>query len=381
MLANPQFRSIARNVGMSAVRGLGRSRARRAGRGKWYFGRRVGIPPQRQNRRSGGGGGVLYASTSTSAPVARSSRIATNPTSQRYNATGVDWLTDVANTTTLDPSVYSYTVNPAEPSSFPRLANIAAQYQRYELQSLQVVYTPTCATTQKGMLYIAPIRDPTSPLPDTVPAMRGLSGCMSCAVRDPMSVTILKSQMSSALNGFYCEAPTGVEPEEDNALRSCGRIAIMTDGVLKNDGDVGSIIMRYNFILSDPKSAPEGSALSGGLVYTAGFAAGDLDLTDYSAIHGKPAISLLPDGSGIKRSIGPVLIQARGDCAAHDLVLEVDGTPMAALDHHQIGVTTFWISSFWLPPGRQRLQFSSATGYAYLQLVTLATGPVCSMTV
>lgn len=372
MATSPQVRRVAREAGLAAVRMLGQSRQRRANRGKWYFGRRVGIPASRRGRNPGAG---MVASTSTSQPVARSARVRTQTAQKQLAASGVDWLTDVSHPYAgTDPYVESFAINPAEPSSFPRLSSIAAQYQRYDFVSLELMYTPSCPTTQKGVLYIAPVRDPTAPNPLDVLTMRGLSGCVSTSVRDPCRVVISRQQMSGALNGFYCEAPEGVTPDDDDPLRTCGRVVLMVDGVLNTDGVVGTLILRYNFLLSDPKVTPEGAALSGEYHF-AGSWTGTLDPdTDAYTVAGKSP--LVPGVEEfVKRSRGPVMIIAK-NTASDDLTLEVDGTELAKRDSNRIGSTNWYYSQWWIPPGRQRLVFKTATTCGGLVLAAHSTGAV-----
>jgi hypothetical protein len=362
LLADPRVRGAARQAGLASIKFLGNARARRANQGRWYFGRRLGIPPQR--RRQGGqnrGGFQLVSTTQTSAPVARASRMSTNPASQTYNASGVDWLVDVANNLVgTAPYVESYTINPAEPSSFTRLANIAAQYQKYTFVSLSLIYTNSCPTTQKGTLYVAPLRDPTQKLPLTVAEIRGLSGCKSCSVHDPMTITVNKAQLSAALNGFYCEAPDGVAPSEDNALRSCGRICTLLDGVGKTDGVVGTLTLRYNFLLSDPKTTVEGAALAGGFLFP-GFT-GNLDWTIASNSYGKPALTILDDDRLVKRHTGPVLVVVHTTCSTNPTyVMSLDGVVLAEKDQFQHNASPNWTTRWWLPPGRQTITLTSGT--------------------
>ena len=367
ILADPRVRTAARNAGIATIRALGRNRQRRANQGRWYFGRRVGIPPRRRrNADASVSTSALLNAVVTSQPVARSAKVATNPTTQTFNAVGVDWLTDVANTLVENPYVESFAINPAEPSSFPRLAHIASQYQKYVFNSVSLVYTPSCATTQKGTLYIAPIRDPTAALPTTVLQMRGLSGCKSSAVRDGMTITFTKAQLSNALNGFYCEAPDGVTPDLDNVTRTCGRMVLMLDGVAKDDGVVGTLVLRYSFTLSDPKTTPEGAALAGGYRFDGGFT-GDLEPTDYDLLRGKPAVTAV-EGIGFrKRTVGPIFVSALGrivGATAPVFTMEIDGVtvpPTHTLVNTSAGYS-YRLQTYWIESGRQTFTFNSVAG-------------------
>lgn len=363
LLANPQVRRAAANAGLATVRFLGNSRQRRANRGGWYFGKKMGIPAKRRKPNPS----PLFAVASTSAPVARSGTVTTNPTTQNYRATGADWLVDVAVPNDLAPYVDSYSINPAESSTFARLSNIASQYQKYVLNSITLRYVPSCPTTQKGTLYLAPLRDPTSLPPQTVLAMRGLSGCKSCAVRDPMTLTINKAYLSRALNGFYCEPPDGVTPDQDNALRTCGRLCLMLDGVVKNDGIVGTLSMTYDFQLSDPKTVPEGSALGGYYKWDEYDSASvSLPTTTYDSQGGRPALTPFSASMWRKRHVGPMMIMFRATSNASDptpvIQLLMDGDLLAASEvvHHVDGVRKSMLS-WLLPAGKQFVEIRCDT--------------------
>jgi len=246
--------------------------------------------------------------------VSNSAVVRTNPAPQSQVVSGTDWLADVAVITDPVSGVWydSYPINPCEPWTFPRLANIAKQYQKYEAKLISLVYTPSCATTQKGTIYLAPLRNPTDTVPDTPQLMAGLSGCVRSAVRDRCAVCFSRAQMSTALNGFYCGEAKGIAPGDDDVTKTCGRFVVMLDGVAKTDGVVGTLSLQYNFTVSDPKVVPEGAALHGSVTYDT-LSTGDAEIGE--DIAGSPAIIPYENGLFRKRTTAATLMLVKYDNA------------------------------------------------------------------
>lgn len=273
---------------------------------------------------------------------------------------GSEWLSDVSVVTDPVGGVWydSYPVNPAEPWTFPRISNIAKQYQKYTCSSVNLVYTPTCPTTQKGTIYLAPLRNPTDEVPATPQLISGLSGCVRSAVRDRCSVAFSRAQLSQALNGFYCGTADGISPADDDITKTCGRFAIMLDGVAKTDGVIGTIQIQYLFTLSDPKIVPEGSSIHGTL--TSPTFASSVDLDDATLV-GTPAVVPYESGRLRKRTTTPVLLFLRyvNTGTAVPFINMDDSVTVTPTLHHKIDVSDNCVAMFRLPAGRHVLELDS----------------------
>lgn len=364
------------SIGRQGIRQLGNSRRRRATRGQWYFGQKIGIPPNMQSVASTSRAAApLIRRRVTTQGVARSTRMRTDPAPQVFNATGLDWLTDVSCVTNPVGGVYveSYPINPAEPWTFPRLSNIASQYQKYTVNSVTLMYTPTCPTSQKGTIYIAPLRNPTDPIPQTPQTMRGLSGCFSGAVREVLTVTFGKAQLSSAFNGFYCGPPKGIDPASDDVTKTCGRFALMLDGVAQADGVVGVLSLKYSFVLSDPKQSAEGSALTGSYEIDA-VNSTSININDVSNIVGSPP--LFPFGTLFRKRVTTpmLLLITHEETAAPDSpVVNVDGAPIASFAEDVTG--TKMRSWYWILAGRQTISIGTHTNaWTNVSIAGFSTG-------
>lgn len=282
--------------------------------------------------------------------------MSTNPTVNTQFVTGTDWLADVSATTAPVGGVWydSYPVNPAEPWTFPRLANIASQYQKYTCANITLIYTPSCATTQKGTIYMAPLRDPTDPVPETPQLMSGLSGCVRAAVRDRCAVSFRREQMSQALNGFYCGASKGIAPDDDDKTKTCGRFVVMLDGVTQQDLAVGTLSLQYSFTLSDPKVAPAGASLYGSVLYDA--ITHDVP-AEGETMTGSPAIVPYETGIWRKRTTCPVLLALQYvNTGVNPPKLSVSGTILdPSLTHHD---GNNWFLLYRIAAGRHVIELN-----------------------
>jgi hypothetical protein len=62
--------------------------------------------------------------------------------------------------------------NPLGGIVFPRLSQVASQYQKFEVLSLAYRYIPSCPTSTQGMVYMAFVPDALGELPTTVTEMK-----------------------------------------------------------------------------------------------------------------------------------------------------------------------------------------------------------------
>lgn len=352
VLSDPRFRQVVGNVARGAVRGLGRSRQRRANRKKWYFGRRVGIPPRFNGRQRQRANRVLNKVVATSQPIAKST-LMQNIVGKPLPARGSEWLVDVSAHEPQNGIAYDwFPINPAEPTTFPRLSVIASQYQRYMPVAVTLVYTSTCSTTQVGNIIMAPIRDPTQEIPNNPQDLAGLAGAVRGSVHDAWQCDLPAEYMSNALNGFYCSPSKGTSPSDADPMKVCGTFVVMTDGVEAADGVVGNLQINYQFTLSDPQTKPEGSTLAGKYVME--------DLTSVcepsmiGTISGTPAVIEWSPTEWRKRSTAPCLVGFKGTDTAYSLgaTLTIDSVVQTPIISKGVGngdIERWW----WLPKGRQ----------------------------
>lgn len=150
-LSSPQGRQLMRTLGVGIVKATGNSRARRANRGKYYVGKRVGIPPKIGYKPPPRGSNVNQTSVQAMPAaynVASSSTAGRNRLVKREK---VDWDFACSSDANGDPA--SMRVTPTENIFFPILSTMCKSYTRYKFLSLSVEYVPRTGTSTNGTVY------------------------------------------------------------------------------------------------------------------------------------------------------------------------------------------------------------------------------------
>lgn len=248
--SSPQVRQAARAAGIFAVRQLGRSRENRARQGRWYAGKRLGIPPRRNN-----------APQPVSAPAALGQQVRSNAAGPSRVVSGAEMTTTVTVTHAPIDGVFvdSYPINPAEEYTFPRLSTEAALFQQYRFRTVKFSYVPAVASTQVGTLGIGFQADPTQALPSTMEQMMSLYGAQTGNLWQPMQIPVPAEAMSHTLYKFYSQQGKTPAPTDDNRLQSCGRLVLMIEGVAMSAAILGHIRTTYTIEFSDPRPTVKGA--------------------------------------------------------------------------------------------------------------------------
>lgn len=245
---NPHVQQFARSAARGAVRQWGRSRARRQRGGRWYAGKRIGIPPRFNTRP-------------TAAPAALGQQMKAMPSANIRLVTGMEWVTDVSPMSGLTVNgIYtdSFPVNPMEEYTFPRLSTEAALYQQYELKQLQFYYVPACSSATAGTLAIGLQADPTASIPTTLNEMMSLHAAQSGNMWQPMRISIPASALAGTLKKFYSKASKDPHPDEDDRTQTVARLVVMTVGAATGV-NYGNLRVQYTFEFSDPRPNPHGA--------------------------------------------------------------------------------------------------------------------------
>ena len=241
---NPAARSLAKQAARAGLRTtftlIRNSRQRRAANNKWYAGKRLGVPPTLQTR-------------AISAPVTRQRQIRNNVSASAVRQTGSEWLIDVNPNVDLINGIWkeSFSINPADAMTFPRLSAIASQYQKYSVSNLKVVYTPACATTQVGSVYLAIQTDPAAAPPTSTMELLGLKGAIRFAPWQPASLPIDDATMSKAFKNYIIDPSHAVQ--DTDPTRTVCRMILMTDKIPKGT-EAGVLTLSYNVTLLDPRT-------------------------------------------------------------------------------------------------------------------------------
>ncbi len=245
---NPQVQQFARNAARGAIRQWGRSRQNRQRKGRWYAGKRIGIPPRFNTRP-------------TAAPAALGQQMRAMPSANIRLVTGMEWVTDVSPMSGLTVNgVYtdSFPVNPMEEYTFPRLSTEASLYQQYELKQLQFYYVPACSSATAGTLAIGLQADPTAAIPTTLNEMMSLHAAQSGNMWQPMRISIPASALAGTLKKFYSKQSKDPHPDEDDRTQTVARLVLMTVGAATGV-NYGNLRVQYTFEFSDPRPNPHGA--------------------------------------------------------------------------------------------------------------------------
>jgi len=248
---------ITKKVGKASLQALGRSRRRRAVAGKWYFGRKVGIPPNRPPRmppRNGSGGLAVTATTTRATNLGQtlkqlqSANVRIEKGTESFGDVLVlsDWLVNGYAT------VLSQIINPADPGTFPALSAISNQYQRFRTQSLVFTYTPSASTAVNGTLYMAFVPDADADDPQDISAIQSLLGCVSVPVYGTSSKLVVTPQMlQQAYNVQQIYKPE-MPGEVETTLNAAGKFIVGVSGVTPPEGGLtlGTITCTYGFAFS-----------------------------------------------------------------------------------------------------------------------------------
>lgn len=149
-LSSPQGRQLMRTLGVGIVKATGNSRARRANRGKYYVGKKVGIPPKIGYRAPRKG----PANTSSVQAMPAAYNVASTSTSGRNRLVKrekVDWDFSCSSDDNGDPAAMR--VSPLENIFFPILSTMCKSYTRFKFISLAIEYVPRTGTSTNGTVY------------------------------------------------------------------------------------------------------------------------------------------------------------------------------------------------------------------------------------
>lgn len=253
LLSDPRVRQMAKKLAIGGVKALGRSRRRRANRKQWYFGKRIGVPPNMPRRGAG-----VRVSRPLAVATTSQSRVASS-----YTITGEEVMTTLKVTGGGTPQLafISYPVNIAEPVSFPRASQVAGQYQKYRINSLSLSYVSRLPSTTTGMIAMALQADPTAPDPTTLNEVCNLAGSVTDTIYQSLSVPLPASLQAALGKDYLIKVQASPQPISDSPLNTAARLVIVTDGVA--DGtNIGQILVRYSVTFSDPRVNPDGATAS-----------------------------------------------------------------------------------------------------------------------
>jgi hypothetical protein len=153
--------------------------------------------------------------------------------------------------------VESLPIQPGNAKLFPFLSTIAAGFEQYRINSLALVYEPTCATNTAGALMIAPDYNPDDYHPDTDDIMMTYQDAYSGSPYDDVRIQLDVDAMHAVLGRKYTRVQ--VEPSSRKWF-DCGNVFVAHIGVPAQT--VGKLFVEYNIDLFVPKREPDSTFIA-----------------------------------------------------------------------------------------------------------------------
>jgi hypothetical protein len=146
-------------------------------------------------------------------------------------------------------NINRYILNPAEELTFPWLASLAHNWERYEFHSIRVDYVPRCSTTVPGAVTLAYEPDPTDEEPSTEAELLIYKCAVNSAAWQPSSCTLGRADLHP--NGPRYTRTT--VRAGDNRISDAGILNIATVGMASST-IVGRVFITYSVRLFCPHS-------------------------------------------------------------------------------------------------------------------------------
>ncbi len=152
-------------------------------------------------------------------------------------------------------SLTSYALNPGNATTFPFASRTAANYDRYEIDFLEVYYKPSQSmfSTQgaAGMVGISVVADAKQSPPSTKVMAEVCQVKTLGLVSKSHLVKVPKKFMMSATNQKHLVRSGQLPGGADITLYDCGQIFFWTQGEA-NSNEIGELRIRYKFRLLNP---------------------------------------------------------------------------------------------------------------------------------
>lgn len=162
----------------------------------------------------------------------------------------------------------NYNINPANPSLFPWLSQLAVNFEQFTIEKLHVAYETSCSTSNAGSVMIAVDYDPGDEIPQSKVELMAIPG----AVRSPLwQETIFKADnrlLNRGLVHFIMGSAQDTTSSAYDANTSCGSLVVATIGAAITQP--GDLYIDYKIKLSGPQRVGGGApaSLSAALSFT-----------------------------------------------------------------------------------------------------------------
>jgi hypothetical protein len=192
-------------------------------------------------------------------PAAFSHNMATNTMARRSSERirNTELVANIyGNASTSNYTIYSYDLNPGDPTTFPWLSSQAQKWEQYHFNSLRFGYSPRVPITWIGNIIMSPEYDPDDDPPTSEQAQSQVYGSRECQVWDSMFVKFdPKSMHGNAQRKFVRQtAENGSYKNYDVGQLFLGAVEIK-DGAsaVQPLVCVGKLYVEYDVTLYNPQ--------------------------------------------------------------------------------------------------------------------------------
>ena len=201
-------------------------------------------------------GGTVGAPVNTS-----TSQVSNQKKTETYS--GVEQLAAVSASSTVNKFLcIEYNMNVTNKEFFPRMAQMAVQYQCFKVKSLTWSFVPIQNTQTAGTIYMSWTSDPQQGPPTTSVEMTEMSGSKTGSPWLPLSMTISGDMFNRAVNENYCKIDY---QSIQNPMNSCGQFFFGSEGLAVASQKLGTLKLSFVIELRKPRLTPTGASLSGHL--------------------------------------------------------------------------------------------------------------------
>lgn len=270
-----------------AVQALGNNRAKRARQGRYYVGKRMGIPPNRRSNATGTAKSIAsLAKVVTTTVVPQAAQAVRN---MQVSATTRKMATENIATLKLTTTgvvqgdfgiCYSESANPADPGFTASLAAIANQYQQFRCNALKFTFKPSATTSTPGQFYIGFTPVVTANDPQSASDITGMYATEQGGLFG--AATVLTVPVQALQHAYNIQQIDKSKTQEDTTQVSPGRVICGWSGAgaFVNGTVIGNLSVTYCYDFMTTKVTHGSNAVNGAYAFTGNMTALTFDRND-----------------------------------------------------------------------------------------------------
>jgi len=148
-------------------------------------------------------------------------------------------------------------INPGDSRTFPWLHGMARQYEKYRITDLTLQYMPSCNNFTSGTIAVAPIYDPSEPVPTNKADMLAAQDVVRAPIRRPCVCRVAANALKKTDTMFIRTKHVALEDPKERRLDDLGYFCIMISEVDNPTVNLGELFVSYTVELYNPRTATE----------------------------------------------------------------------------------------------------------------------------